>query len=103
MLSKPHRERDKKYLEFIRECPCIACLVTTEFNIIECDPHHVNEKGKGGIGTKCSDYRAIPLCHAHHVEVHQVGRDSFADEYGLDYETVISRLNKIWEESNESK
>lgn len=57
-------------------------------------------KGHGAKGLKCSDLRAIPLCHTHHLEVHQIGRDSFARKHMLDYEIVIEALNKFYEKIN---
>ena len=60
------------------------------------DPHHVNPKGHGGKGTKASDDRAIPLCHAHHVEYHNIGRDSFAKKYTVDYEAKIEAYKRLY-------
>lgn len=64
------------------------------------DPHHVPLKGHGKKGGKTDDTRAIPLRHDKHVETHNMGRESFAKKYGLDYELLIAQLNKKWEEIN---
>jgi hypothetical protein len=62
------------------------------------NPHHVPEVGKGMMGGKTSDRRTIPLCTLHHVEYHNSGRETFSAAHNIDYELVISRLNKIYEE-----
>jgi hypothetical protein len=91
MLPKPKRITDKKYLQFIRELLCIICMKPAPS-----EPHHWNEKGQGGMGTKCSDYRTIPLCFDHHREAHLEKR-TFLTEYRLEIEDVIEMLNKKWE------
>jgi hypothetical protein len=35
------------------------------------EAHHF---GTRGVGQKCSDYRTVPLCEAHHREFHDTGR-----------------------------
>lgn len=91
ILSKTIRVIDKKYIEWIRSLNCIVCGYGL------CDPHHVNKEGHGGMGTKTSDDRTIPLCHKHHQEVHQIGRKTFAKKHGIDYEHIIERLNNVYE------
>ena len=90
-LFKTPPVRNKKYIEWIRLLPCLICLKTPS------DPHHVPLKGHSGKGTKTDDTRTIPLCHLHHVEYHNSGRDTFSTEHRLDYESTIKRLNTAWE------
>lgn len=92
-FPKPKTIRDKKYLSFIKSLRCCVC----GFKPMS-DPHHVPEKGHGAKGMKCSDYRAIPLCHLHHTEYHQHGRETFAIKYDLDYEQLIGFLNNHYKE-----
>jgi len=100
MLYKSKTVRDERYLRWIRGLHCITCLTIGEHPLEGSDPHHIPEKGFAAIGLKTSDLRAIPLCHIHHREYHQTGRESFKQKYRLDYEFIINRLNKIWEELN---
>ena len=44
-------------------------------------PHHIKTRGAGG---KDNPGNLITLCHYHHVEVHKIGRRSFATRYGLE-------------------
>lgn len=65
MLSKPKRWKNKKYLEWVRQQPCVICGRQAE-------PHHV--KGVGGLsgaGLKAPDWATMPLCHDHHMEMHR--------------------------------
>ena len=86
---KPKREINKHYLVWIRTLPCLISGGQSE-------PSHTQTKGRGIMGSKVSDKRAIPLSHELHMEYHN-GRDSFAKKYNLDYEMIIARLNEIWE------
>lgn len=86
--------RNKKYLEWIRRLPCLLCRGAS-------DAHHIPPDGLSSISLKTSDLRTIPLCLKHHTEYHTCGKDTFAEDYNLDYEWIISELNRIWEELNE--
>ena len=57
---------NKKYLAWLHGLPCAACGVPAE------DAHHLRWKGLG-IGVRCSDYHAIPLCRKCHSDIHDVG------------------------------
>jgi hypothetical protein len=66
----------KKYREHVRSLPCYihdGCAgdVAT---------HHIET---GGMGMKCSDLMTVPLCFKHHSEIHQRGRITFANKYGV--------------------
>ena len=87
-LWKQKPIRDKKYIEWIRLLPCIVCQYSAPS-----DPHHSET---GGRGTKASDTTAIPLCHAHHNELHCTGKKTFATKYAIDYNRVTARLNLIY-------
>ncbi len=65
MMQKSPPWRSKKYLAWIRTLPCCICGA-------EAEPHHIKGVGKfSGAGMKASDILAMPLCHAHHEEVHR--------------------------------
>jgi hypothetical protein len=91
-FPKPQRVRDKAYIEWIKG---LRCCITACPNP---DPHHVNPAGGGGMGTKCSDRRAVPLAHWIHQEIHQIGQKRFCEKYKVDFEEVIDGLNKKYEE-----
>lgn len=88
---KPRRERDEDYLKWIR---AQKCAVSFGYTCSDVDAHHVRELGQGGIGTKPSDRRAIPLCREAHQNYHLWGRDVFERTYGIDIEALIARCNR---------
>lgn len=90
-LWKTKRVANKKYIEWIRSLPCLVCQRTAPS-----DPHHIVPEGHGGKGVKVDDTRCIPLCHEHHNEYHNQGRQTFAKKYNADYEDIIARLNNVW-------
>ena len=103
MLTKPRRIRCKPYIEWIRHIPCIVCSIRAGYfpEGVLSEPHHVPELGNSAMGSKTSDYRAIPLCRTCHQEYHDKGRETFAEKYDLDYEEIIAGLNKIYKEMEE--
>ena len=74
--------RDKDYLEFIRNKPCIVCAGNAE-------PHHL---GEHGIGIKATDYMAVPLCHKHHTECHSGGIIKFQERYNISFPSRIIEM-----------
>jgi hypothetical protein len=77
-VEKSKTYKNPKYLEYIRTLPCCVCRRGAE-------PHHADT---GGVGIKCSDTRAIPLCHRCHVECHAIGRNTFQEKNNIDFKTV---------------
>jgi len=102
--SSPHKtffkeppDRDEDYKKWISTLPCVACgRRNPEGN----DPHHTET---GGRGIKGSDYSCISLCHQHHQEVHARGKKTFAKRYGIDYESVTTKLFSIYQEIQKLK
>lgn len=60
--------KDRKYLDWLQEQPCIICgLPGNEWETVE--PAHVGTYGKG----MKTDDEALPLLHRYHAEGHQSG------------------------------
>ena len=55
---------DPKYLQWIREQPCVMCKRTPSAEV-----HH--ETG-AGMGLRAHDHKAMPLCHRCHMAFHAV-------------------------------
>ena len=67
-LPKSKPDRDSDYLKFIRSKSCCSC------HSKQSEPHHWAPKGRGGrMGSKCSDYRTVPLCRKCHDYFHSTG------------------------------
>lgn len=61
--------RDRKYLDFLRDQPCIICGLRGH-DQETVDPAHIGTAGKS---IKRSDDEALPLMHSLHAEGHQKG------------------------------
>lgn len=64
---KPQRWRSEKYLDFIRNKPCIfGCITVPDDTGKKSEPHHLRELFQTGFGTKPGDHLAIPVCRKCH-------------------------------------
>ena len=54
---------DVAYLEFVHGHPCCACGAPAPS-----EAHHWSARGGKGMAQRPDDYRAVPLCHACHIE-----------------------------------
>ena len=68
-LPLPRRLRDKAHLQFVTKQPCLVC------GRQPCDAHHLRFAQSRGLGLKVSDEFTVPLCRAHHRELHQSGKE----------------------------
>ncbi|MBH5401187.1 ERF family protein [Bradyrhizobium sp. CNPSo 4010] len=67
--KEPPRKRSKVHLLFVREQPCLVCRQTP------CDAHHLTFAQPRALGRKVSDEFTVPLCRAHHEELHRHGNE----------------------------
>ncbi len=65
-MISPHRSR--KHLEFVRSRECTFCALPADEA-----HHHSRRAGGGGVGLKGCDLLTVPLCQAHHRELHKTG------------------------------
>lgn len=86
-FPKPARIESPEYRRYIRKQMCI---------VVKCwkfpDAHHLVFPGQGRVGSKVSDFQCVPCCEKHHREYHDLGRERFAEKYGLDFSRVIIDL-----------
>ena len=68
-LPEPRRLRDRDHLRFVAKQPCLVC------GRQPCDPHHLRFAQARGLGQKVSDEFTVPLCRAHHRELHRAGKE----------------------------
>ncbi|MDN4986778.1 ERF family protein [Bradyrhizobium sp. WYCCWR 13022] len=69
-ISKPLRQRDRHHLRFVAQQACLVCGREPS------DPHHLKFAQDHGIGQKVSDEFTVPLCRAHHRELHRAGKET---------------------------
>lgn len=65
-------------------CRTRCCLVEGPHCWGRIEAHHVRENGNGGMGMKPGDDDAVPLCAAHHRQLHDVGVQTFQRMHGCD-------------------
>jgi hypothetical protein len=64
-LMKPVRKRDKAHRDFVCSQPCLIC------GRRPCDAHHIQFGQPRALGRKVSDEFTVPLCRAHHRDLHR--------------------------------
>lgn len=64
MDENPVRIRSKLYLSHIRTKPCMVCGNHAE-------AHHLTYAQPRAMGLKTGDQYTVPLCHKHHMELHE--------------------------------
>lgn len=88
-MLRPKRRRweNEKYTRWAKSQTCACCNQPAD------DPHHVIGHGQGGMGTKAHDLFVIPLCRAHHDELH---RDpvAFEAKYGSQLTLLFRFLDR---------
>ena len=91
--AKPRPGTSTAHLAWVRKHPC-AC-----HRIVRCEgvihAHHVRAGTGGGIGMKPDDRWAVPLCAAHHSELHTGGHATFEARYRLDLRAVAADLARF--------
>ncbi len=68
LLPKSPRVHDRKYLDSLRELPCLVTGRLGNPHTETVDPCHFRWGGTGGAGMKPSDWYAIPLLHSEHMK-----------------------------------
>jgi hypothetical protein len=64
------RLRDKDHRKFVSTQPCMVCGRTPA------DAHHLRFTQPRALGRKVSDEFTVPLCRAHHRELHRHGNEA---------------------------
>ncbi len=69
LVPKRKPIRDRKYLDSLRDAPCIITgYLGCELHAV--DPVHIGTRGKG---YKSSDDETLPILHSIHLEMHRRG------------------------------
>lgn len=100
--------KDKNYLGFIAELPCVVCILPWRmeksalcYSNVQSSKSEVAHVGQRGLSQKCSDRETIPLCAEHHrtgKDAHHVLGKKFWQHHGISAELLIAELNKRYEE-----
>ena len=68
-ISEPKRIRCKEHLRYVASQPCVICGRSPSH------AHHVRYAQRRGLGIKVSDEFTVPLCVAHHQQLHNTTRE----------------------------
>src|SRR5262249_37722772 len=68
-FPKPRRIRDREHVRHVIKQPCLVC------GRLPSDPHHLRFAQSRALGRRVSDEFTVPLCRAHHREVHRYGNE----------------------------
>lgn len=86
-------DRSPKHLSWVRRT-----FVCAAWKSGKCEgpnhAHHVRTSANSGTGIKPSDFNAVPLCAAHHNEVHTIGQKTFEEKHGVDLMAEAIKLAK---------
>jgi hypothetical protein len=82
MIPKRKPTRNKDYLHWVKEQPCVVCGHPVS------DAHHLIGHGMGKMGGKGSDLTAIPLCRVHHDDLHNGGYKTWERLHGSQWGCV---------------
>ncbi|MGC2074885.1 MAG: hypothetical protein WA728_02405, partial [Xanthobacteraceae bacterium] len=69
VFPEPRRIRDRDHIRHVIKQPCLVC------GRRPADPHHLRFAQSRALGRKVSDEFTVPLCRAHHREVHRFGNE----------------------------
>ena len=62
---EPRRVRDREHVRFVTKQACLICGRNPS------DPHHLRFVQRQALSCKVSDEYTVPLCRAHHRELHR--------------------------------
>jgi len=91
-LPEPRRVRDREHVRYVTQQSCLICGRRPS------DAHHVRFAQGRALSRKVSDEFTVPLCRAHHREVHRSGDEAeWWTKIGID-PTVTARA--LWLETH---
>jgi hypothetical protein len=91
-FPEPRRIRDRDYIRYIVKQPCLICGRRPS------DAHHLRFAQLRALGRKVSDEFTVPLCRAHHREVHRHGDEAaWWQKAGID---PIQAARVLWLETH---
>jgi hypothetical protein len=91
-IPKTIRLRDGRHLRYVAKQPCVVC------GRQPCDPHHLRFIQQRGISHKVSDEFTVPLCRAHHRELHRMSKEAvWWSKLGIE---PLGLARKLWLETH---
>lgn len=81
-VIKKIRDRDEKFLEAMRELPCLGCG-----SIGPSEIHHLRSRGSGGDD---SAWNVVPLDRKCHQKIHSLGLSTFLESHNALKDWMLS-------------
>jgi len=69
VFPERRRVRNRDHIRYVTKQPCLVCGRRPS------DPHHLRFAQSRALGRKVSDEFTVPLCRAHHRELHRCGNE----------------------------
>jgi len=92
VFPEPRRVRDRNHIRHVMKQACLVCGRRPS------DPHHLRFAQSRALGRKVSDEFTVPLCRAHHRELHRYGSEgSWWQNTGID---PLAAARMLWLESH---
>jgi ERF superfamily protein len=92
VFPKTRRVRDREHIRHVIKQPCLVCGRRPS------DPHHLRFAQSRALGRKVSDEFTVPLCRAHHREIHRCGNEaSWWRNTGID---PLAAARVLWLETH---
>jgi hypothetical protein len=86
-IPKVLRQRNREHLRSVARQPCLVCGRQPS------NPHHLRFAQPRGLGQKVSDEFTVPLCRAHHRELHRHGDErAWWRRYGIEPLVIATAL-----------
>jgi hypothetical protein len=91
-FPEPRRIRDRDHIRQVIKRPCLVCGRRPS------DPHHLRFAQSRALARKVSDEFTVPLCRAHHREIHRGGNEgAWWGRMGID---PIAAARALWLETH---
>ena len=109
MIQLPPMLAKKKRRDNRVRCPAHLKWVAKHLCVVpgcdERDPekivaHHVRNGTDGGMGMKPGDQWVVSLSHKHHVELHNIGQDTFEKRYDID---LLALAEEFWRKDHRAR
>jgi hypothetical protein len=93
-IREPEQIRSPGHLAWVRGHEC--CIAGKSGHACEgrMEAHHVREGSNGGMGLKCDDSEAVPLCAEGHALGHRIGWQTFQRSFLVNLPGIAADLWK---------
>jgi hypothetical protein len=96
-MRRRDRKRDQRGRAYLAWLHGLSCALCASYGVRQYTPTEAAHVGRRGLGQKCSDMEAVPLCAMCHREGaqshHRIGR-RFEEVHGVDLMRWVQQYNQ---------